>query len=156
VAELAQPLVSSQTIDVTLPDRPIMVDGDAQRLEQVLLNLMTNAITHAPGTERIALRLLTQEHEALIEVEDTGPGIAEEDLPHVFTRFFQTGPSRTARSGLGLGLYIAQEIVGAHGGTITARSTVGEGTTFTVRLPALAESEVGSRKSASDQTVLTD
>jgi two-component system CheB/CheR fusion protein len=156
VAELAQPLVSSQTIDVTLPDRPIMVDGDAQRLEQVLLNLMTNAITHAPGTERIALRLLTQEHAALIEVEDTGPGIAEEDLPHVFTRFFQTGPSRTARSGLGLGLYIAQEIVGAHGGTITARSTVGEGTTFTVRLPALAESEVGSRKSASDQTVLTD
>jgi signal transduction histidine kinase len=80
---------------------------------------------------------VTEEDVALIEVEDAGPGIAEEDLPRVFTRFFQTGSSRAARAGLGLGLYIAQEIVTAHGGTITARSTVGEGTTFTVRLPAL-------------------
>ncbi len=135
VASLAQPLARSQIIEVALPDHAVMIDGDAHRLEQVLLNLLTNAITHAPGTERIALRLLTQEDVALIEVEDAGPGIAEEDLPHVFTRFFQTGPTRIARSGLGLGLYIAQEIVTAHGGAITVRSTMGEGTTFTVQLP---------------------
>jgi two-component system CheB/CheR fusion protein len=145
VADVAQPLAMGQTIDVTLPDSPVMIEGDAHRLEQVLLNLLTNAITHAPGTERIGVRVVTEEDAALIEVEDAGPGIAEEDLPRVFTRFFQSGPSRSARSGLGLGLYIAQEIVSAHGGTITARSTVGEGTTFTVRLPALTEAEVRRR-----------
>ena len=135
VVDLAQPLATGQTIDVTLPDHPVMIDGDEHRLQQVLLNLLTNAITHAPGTERIGVRLMTEEDAALIEVEDTGPGIAEEDLPRVFTRFFQTGPSRTARSGLGLGLFITQEIVTAHHGTITAKSTIGEGTTFTVQLP---------------------
>jgi signal transduction histidine kinase len=146
VAALAQPLAAGQTIDVTLPDHPLMVDGDEHRLQQVLFNLLTNAITHAPGTEWIAVRLLREADMALIEVEDTGPGIAEEDLPRVFTRFFQTGPGRTARSGLGLGLFISQEIVTAHGGTITVRSAVGEGTTFTVELPTLTESEVGSRE----------
>ena len=135
VAELAHPLTAGKAIDVTLPDHPIMVDGDAHRLEQVLLNLLTNAITHAPGTDRITLRLLTQDDVVVIEVEDAGPGIAEEDLPRVFTRFFQTSSTRTARSGLGLGLFIAQEIVTEHGGTITAKSTIGEGTTFTVHLP---------------------
>jgi two-component system CheB/CheR fusion protein len=146
VASLAQPLAANRSIDVVAPDHPVMVDGDAHRLQQVLLNLLTNAITHAPETERIAVRLMTEEDVAVIEVADAGPGIPEEDLLHVFTRFFQTGSTRAARSGLGLGLYISQEIVTAHGGTITARSTVGEGSTFTVRLPALTESEVGSRE----------
>jgi two-component system, chemotaxis family, CheB/CheR fusion protein len=139
VTDLARPLTMGQNIDVTLPDSPVMVEGDAHRLEQVLLNLLTNAINYAPGTERIGVCVATEEDVVVIEVEDAGPGIAEEDLPRVFTRFFQTVPTRAARSGLGLGLYIAQEIVIAHGGTITARSTVGEGTTFTVRLPAPTE-----------------
>ncbi|HEX2282226.1 MAG TPA: ATP-binding protein, partial [Thermomicrobiales bacterium] len=121
------------------PDHPVMVDGDEHRLQQVVLNLLSNAITHAPETERIDVRLLAEEDVAVIEVEDAGPGIAEEDLPRVFTRFFQTGSTRTARGGLGLGLYITREIVTAHGGTIAASSTVGEGSTFTVRLPVLAE-----------------
>jgi signal transduction histidine kinase len=146
VASLAQPLAANRSIDVVAPDHPVMVDGDAHRLQQVLLNLLTNAITHAPETERIAVRLMTEEDVAVIEVADAGPGIPEEDLLHVFTRFFQTGSTRAARSGLGLGMYISPEIVTAHGGTITARSTVGEGSTFTVRLPALTESEVGSRE----------
>ncbi|MDF2759128.1 MAG: hypothetical protein K0S99_1760 [Thermomicrobiales bacterium] len=103
VTDLARPLAVGQTIDVTLPDSPVMVEGDAHRLEQVLLNLLTNAINYAPGTERIGVRLLTEGDVALIEVEDAGPGIAEEDLPRVFTRFFQTGASWEARNGLGLG-----------------------------------------------------
>ena len=77
-----------------------MVEGDAHRLEQVLLNLLTNAINYAPGTERIGVRLLTEGDVALIEVEDAGPGIAEEDLPRVFTRFFQTGRAGRPAPGL--------------------------------------------------------
>ena len=152
VAEVAQPLAGNQTIDVAVPDHPVMIDGDAHRLQQVLLNLLTNAITHAPGTERIEVRLFTEADSAVLEVEDAGQGIAAEDLPRVFTRFYQSGSSPTACSGLGLGLYITQEIVTAHGGTITARSTVGEGSTFTVRLPELHESRSTKSRSREEKS----
>jgi signal transduction histidine kinase len=73
---------------------------------------------------------------ATIEVTDTGLGIPADALPHIFNRFFHLEqPQRASRSGLGLGLFIAREIVTAHGGTIEARSIVGEGTTMTIRLP---------------------
>lgn len=114
----------------------LLVNGDAERLEQVLLNLLTNAITYAPNTERIDLWLRRAGDVAEIEVQDYGHGIAAADLPHLFSRFYQVArPDRPAQRGLGLGLFIAKEIVTAHGGTIAVASVEGEGTTFTVRLP---------------------
>ncbi len=104
------------------------------------VNLLTNALTYAPDTERVELRLTREANMALIEVQDQGPGIPDDILPHIFSRFFQTGTARAthgASGGLGLGLFIAQQIVTAHGGTIEATSTLGEGTTFTVRLPLM-------------------
>ena len=112
---------------------PLMpVIGDIDRLEQVFSNLLDNTLKHTPrmGTVTITGRQITDSIE--IKVADNGPGIAPEELPRVFERFYQAGGART---GTGLGLAIAREIVLAHGGEIEISSTLGKGTEFTVRLP---------------------
>jgi two-component system CheB/CheR fusion protein len=142
--ELAEVLAQGQTLVFESGDDPIIVAGDAGRLEQVVMNLLTNAITYAPGTERIAVRLRRDGDMAELVVRDTGPGIPVDALEMIFERFTQVNAAeRPGRAGLGLGLYIAREIVEAHGGAITASSAPGEGATFTVRLP-LTEPEGGS------------
>jgi signal transduction histidine kinase len=121
------------------------VDGDADRLQQVVLNLVNNALTHAARTPRLTLRVRNEKRQAELQVEDYGPGIPEAELHSIFSRFYQVQTSEQApRRGMGLGLYIAHEIVAAHGGTLTATSTVGKGTTFTVRMPLAAVEEGGS------------
>lgn len=115
------------------------VMGDADRLAQVLRNLLSNALRHTPAGGRITLRVARIGDQAQIQVTDTGAGIAAEDLPHVFDRFYR-GEQRQARRGrgAGLGLAITQQLILAHGGQITVASAPGEGTTFTVMLPATA------------------
>jgi two-component system CheB/CheR fusion protein len=141
--ELAQVLTQGQTIAVEGTEEPIVIEGDANRLEQVLLNLLTNAITHAPDSEQISVRLHREVEVAILDVQDAGPGIPVEELETIFERFAQLNPTqRAGRSGLGLGLYIAREIVEAHGGIITAHSVPGEGATFTVQLPILAAGSI--------------
>ncbi|MGZ3715973.1 MAG: sensor histidine kinase, partial [Ktedonobacterales bacterium] len=140
--EIAQTLSPGRHIDLQTVDAPLVLNGDADRLEQVLLNLLTNAITHSPSTEDITVLVRRVADQAEIQVQDHGPGISESDLPHLFSRFYQStnGNNKdTYRQGLGLGLYIAREIVTMHGGTIDVSSTSGEGTTFTIRLPLLTE-----------------
>lgn len=133
-----------QTITLTLDHEtdPLVVMADANRLEQIVLNLLTNAIKYAPSARGIDVRLTRVDgaagtgDEAELQVRDYGPGISAADLPRIFTRYFQSASADSAaRDGLGLGLFIASELATAHGGSITATSTVGEGTTFTVRLP---------------------
>ena len=112
------------------------------RLEQVLQNLLTNAITYAPASPTIAVRLCRVGQEAELQVQDAGPGIAAADLPHLFSRYYQVehqGPTRA--TGLGLGLYITKEIVTRHGGQISVTSAEGQGTTFTIRLPLASDQE---------------
>jgi signal transduction histidine kinase len=129
-------LADGQALVLDSEDAPVVVAGDAGRLQQVLLNLLTNALTHAPGSERVEIRLRRDGEAAELSVRDRGPGIAAEALETVFDRFAQVDPlQRPGSAGLGLGLYIAREIVEAHGGTIAAHSAPGEGATFTVRLP---------------------
>ncbi|HZC77516.1 MAG TPA: ATP-binding protein, partial [Ktedonobacterales bacterium] len=107
--------------------------------QQVLLNLLSNAITHAPDSKTIEVRMRRVGNEAEVQVEDHGPGIPAEQLSNVFSRFFQVVGSRTHQhKGLGLGLYIASGIMKAHDGSIDVASVEGKGTTFTLRLP-LAE-----------------
>jgi signal transduction histidine kinase len=112
----------------------------------VLTNLVVNAIAHAPETERIDIGVRREPtgDAAVISVQDYGPGIPPEALPAIFSRFFQAdGPSR-GQHGLGLGLYIAREIVAAHGGALDVSSVVGEGATFTVRLPLAGADDAGT------------
>ena len=109
--------------------------GDRDHLQHLLLNLVDNAIKYTPEGGTIGLGLWVEDGVARIEVTDTGPGIAEEEMPHVFDRFFRTQAARdTVRSGSGLGLSIVKSIAEAHGGTIDVSSRLGVGTTFRLRL----------------------
>jgi two-component system sensor histidine kinase BaeS len=117
-------------------------DGDGQvwadpvRLRQVVDNLVTNALRHTPAGGRVELRGFADGDDLVIEVRDTGTGIAAEDLPHVFERFWRAEKSRSRLTGgSGLGLAIVKKLVEGHGGTVGVASTVGEGSRFWVRLP---------------------
>lgn len=115
----------------------LQVNGDRDRLKQVLLNLMGNAIQYTPQGGDVILGLTKIGEQARIIVRDTGPGIPAEDLPFIFERFYRAEKSRTRSktSGFGLGLSIAQWIVENHGGTIKVESKEGQGTTFAIWLP---------------------
>ena len=113
------------------------VSADADRLSQVLGNLMMNAIRHTSSGGRIALMAEPQDGGVQITLSDTGEGIPEADLPYVFDRFWKGDRSRSREGGgTGLGLAIANQLVVSHGGTLTVESTVGEGATFRLWLPA--------------------
>jgi two-component system OmpR family sensor kinase len=116
----------------------VLVCGDQDRLKQVLLNLIGNAINYTPQGGTVTLSLGKDQEEAILTIKDTGQGIPEEDIPHVFERFYRAEKSRTRSrdgKGFGLGLSIAYWIVRNHEGHIDVESMEGEGTTFTVRLP---------------------
>ncbi|MEM1304521.1 MAG: ATP-binding protein, partial [Planctomycetota bacterium] len=113
------------------------------QIQQVLLNLLTNARQAMPrgGGVRIGVAEAADGEHLLLTVEDTGSGIPPEVLPRVFDRDFSTksGPDATGKGGAGLGLAACKEIVEGHGGSIRVESTPGQGTTFTLRLPAMTE-----------------
>jgi len=126
----------NQTLSCSiLQDIVAMVDRD--KIEQVLINLISNAVTYVQEGGQINVVLQKEEDKIKIIVKDNGPGIPEEDLPRIFERFYRVDKARSRElGGSGLGLSIADEIVKAHGGKILVESKVGSGTTFTVVLPA--------------------
>ncbi len=114
----------------------VVVVADRTRLVQVVGNLLGNALRHTPAPGTVTVRARRSGGEAVVEVADTGVGIPAEDLPHVFDRFWRADKSRNRRTGgSGLGLAIVRNLVELHGGSVAVESVVGEGTTFTVRLP---------------------
>lgn len=120
-----------------VPDAPVMVDADPDRLAQVLANLLANAVEHTPDGGAITVTVTGNGHRAEIEVTDTGSGIGPEHLPHIFQRFYRADPARRRTPGSGIGLTISRAIVQGHGGVLTATSSgEGAGTTFAVGLPA--------------------
>jgi two-component system OmpR family sensor kinase len=153
VSEQAARLGGSQHITLDAPPGLPRILGDGDRLRQVLLNVVDNALKHTPASGEVALAAWAEGVEGAgnagaarwvaIAVRDTGVGIAPDALPHVFERFYRTDPARTrasARSGArsggaGLGLAIAKQLVEAQGGTIAVASAPGQGTTVTLRLP---------------------
>ena len=126
---------------------PVVGTWDRLRLEQVLTNLLSNAIKYAPN-HPIVIGLRSLDGHAVLSVTDRGPGIGPSDLPRIFQRFARAAPVEHY-GGLGLGLYITKQIVEAHDGTIDVVSKLGEGTTFTVRLPL---HEVSKPPSGSETT----
>jgi len=127
------------TLEVTGQQESAIVMADESCLEKVLLNLVTNAVKFTPAGGRIGVRWWCENGAAHIEVADSGIGIADSDLPHVFDRFRQAESTvQKQNQGLGLGLALAKELVEAHGGRLTANSVVGKGSTFHVELPQFA------------------
>lgn len=112
------------------------ITADKERVEQVLINILSNAIKYTPDGGTVTLSAEPYESSIKIDVADTGIGIPEEDLPHLFERFYRVEKSRTSETGgTGLGLAIAKEIVEAHGGTISVASELGKGSVITILLP---------------------
>lgn len=116
------------------PEHPIIVFSDRGRVRQAVSILLDNAVKYTAEGGRVAVTVHQSEEQAKIEVSDTGIGISEDQLPLVFERFHQADEAR-ASGGAGLGLAIARQIAEAHGGTIEAKSSLGEGSTFTLLLP---------------------
>jgi signal transduction histidine kinase len=142
VADSVQAVAEDQGIRLgsAVPDEPLVVLGDADRLRQVIGNLVSNALRYTPAGGSVMLRAWEQGTQARITVSDTGPGIAPKDLTHLFDRFYRADAARDrATGGSGLGLAIARALVEAHGGRIEVESTLGAGTTFTMILDRRTE-----------------
>jgi two-component system OmpR family sensor kinase len=123
-------------IDYVGPDGPLLVDADADRIRQVLANLLGNALTHTPDATPVHVSVLRHGDQVRLEVADEGPGLPPEQVGRLFERFYRVDPSRSrARGGSGLGLPIVQAIVQASHGAVTCTSSIGAGTSFVVTLP---------------------
>jgi heavy metal sensor kinase len=133
--ELLQPLATEREVSIQKELEAVKTKGDAERLAQVVSNLITNAIRYNRPGGNVCVGLRAQEDRVVLTVEDTGTGIAAEYVPRVFDRFFRVDSARSrSDGGSGLGLAITRAIVEAHGGTITCTSQLGKGSLFEVRL----------------------
>jgi two-component system phosphate regulon sensor histidine kinase PhoR len=140
------PQAAAKNVSLELrADRPVIVEADEQRLGQVFVNLIDNALRFTPSGGAITVTLDVKEGYAIIRVRDSGMGIPYKDVPYIFERFYVADRSRTREhSGAGLGLSIVKHIVEAHHGTVEVESALGRGSTFTVRIPMLTRESIGS------------
>lgn len=136
VAEV-RPTLHQHTLDLHMDcPAPLLIHGDALRLEQVFHNLIQNAVKYSPGGGLVVVRLAREEGFARVEVTDQGIGIAPDAMTMLFTRFYRaTAPEVQQVSGLGVGLFVVSEIVALHEGRVQVSSRLGEGSTFSVLLP---------------------
>jgi two-component system sensor histidine kinase BaeS len=123
-------------INSVLGDR-VIVAADADRVHQAVVNLLANTARYCRPGDTVSVRAFASGGDAVLQVADTGPGIAPADLPHVFERLWR-GTTSGAVAGSGIGLAVVQELITAHAGTVDVDSSPGHGATFTIRLPLLA------------------
>ena len=152
LADLVRAAVATLSADARLDRQidvctePAWVDGDAVRIQQVVMNILTNAVKYTPPAGRILVALRAEGDDAVLSVEDSGFGIAPSLLPFIFDIYVQADhPVERARGGLGIGLALVRRLVGLHGGTVVASSDgEGKGSTFTVRLKKIPSAEMAS------------
>jgi heavy metal sensor kinase len=131
-----EPAAREKGTTITVEAEPLVVWGDSDRLDQLLTNLVDNAVKYSPDGGEVRVVVRSDDGSAVVEVSDTGPGIPAADIEHVFDRFYRVDKSRTRTAGgAGLGLAICRSIVEAHHGRIDVSSVEGRGAVFTVRLP---------------------
>ena len=131
---------STHSVNLMCSDIPVLLSGDRERIEQVIVNLLTNAIKYSPEAKTVDVNVTSSEGSVVCSVRDYGIGIAEEAREHIFERYYRSiGADRHKYSGLGIGLYIASEIVKRHNGHIWVKSEVGHGSTFTFSVPVAQE-----------------
>lgn len=115
------------------------ISADTGRLEQVIINLLSNAVRYSPAGSLISVEFSSDNTTMRLSVTDRGRGIAAVDIPHLFERYYRTTTVRNTTSGMGIGLYISKEIVALHNGTIRVESILGQGSVFTVEIPILRQ-----------------
>lgn len=137
-------LARENSIELTFSPcyEPCVVDVDPDRIVQVVSNLLSNALKYTQPGGRVEVGVRFEGHAVALTCRDNGIGISEEELPNVFRRFYRAGKSASGSRGLGVGLSIVRALVNAHGGTVSAESAPGEGSVFTVILPASAGTAV--------------
>jgi len=138
VCELFRPVADDNGITLNLDSPPaIPIICDVPKIQRVLANLLDNAIKYTPKGGSVTLTAREDQDQAVVTIKDTGIGISDEEIPHIFERFYRGEKSRS-QAGNGLGLTLARAFVRAHEGTLTATSSTGGGSTFTMRLPLKA------------------
>ncbi|MEO7910090.1 MAG: HAMP domain-containing sensor histidine kinase [Roseiflexaceae bacterium] len=145
VVEEVQPGLLQHSIICRMPDTAVMIDGDEIRLEQVIQNLLQNAVRYSPNGGRIEVLVAADEQSVLasLQVRDQGIGIAAEALAQLFERFYRVPDTMIEHiHGVGIGLYVVREIITLHGGAVEVASEAGVGSTFTVNLPLRASYRV--------------
>ena len=135
VVRMIEPLADEKQLTISCELSPARMKFDSQKMRQALLNLLSNAVKYNREEGEIGVKLTSVDGRVLLSIRDTGPGISEEALPHVFERFYRVDKARTrgGRSGTGLGLAITKAIIEAHGGRIEVKSEVGVGSVFELR-----------------------
>lgn len=144
-AELFEGTSDKHSIIVAVPEHPIVVDADAMRLEQVVNNLISNAIKYSPKGCQVQVALRTELRQAVLSVSDRGMGISEAHQKELFIPFRRLASTRDQVPGVGLGLSVSRRFVEAHGGRIEVESVVGEGSTFRLFLPLHPDGEPAHR-----------
>ncbi|ANU11386.1 alkaline phosphatase synthesis sensor protein [Planococcus antarcticus DSM 14505] len=134
--EMIQPKINEKSIGLKLEVKPVTVYGDSNRLIQVMMNLLINAVTYSGNHTEITIRLSVKDDQAIVQVEDQGIGIESSEIGRLFERFYRVDRARSRNSGgTGLGLSIVKHLIEAHHGKVEVDSAVGVGTTFTIYLP---------------------
>lgn len=132
--DLLRPAFESAEVELIVRLHPAVIDGDATRIGQVMINLLSNALKFSPARGRVTLSVEASDGLARLEVTDEGPGVSKEEIPHLFERFWRGNAGRRA-SGSGIGLSVVSGLVNAHGGRVEVSSQPGHGARFTVLIP---------------------
>jgi signal transduction histidine kinase len=133
---------ANHKIQLNTIDNKLMVRADKDRIEQVVINILTNAVKYSPNGKKITVDAMIKDNHVVVKIIDYGIGIPEDDLDRVFTRFFRVRGLASTFSGSGIGLYISSEIIKRHGGNMWVESEIDKGSTFYFSLPAAKSSIV--------------
>jgi signal transduction histidine kinase len=150
VVEATRPTLNRHTLTYTGPSAPVLIEGDPLRLEEVLHNLVQNAVKYSPAGGPVQIQLAQRDSRVSLAVADQGLGIPQAAQPQLFQRFYRApNVSGSNINGLGIGLYVVKEIITLHDGTIEVVSEEGRGSTFTIWLPLPDHAHANARPSQS-------
>jgi signal transduction histidine kinase len=153
IVHMMDRLSERHPVVLAVPECPVVIQADGERLQRVLENLVNNAIKYSPDGGAVEVLVALERNQAVLRVRDYGIGISPDALPRIFDRSYRAPEAAARAPGLGLGLSIAAQVVARHGGTIDAAAADGSGTIVSVRLPLASQHVRQADRDASEQTV---